>query len=332
MDMPPDIPQTADDLRALARAFQRSRVLLSAVELDLFSHIAAGHDESASAARAAGADPRATDRLLNACCALGLLRKEHGRFLLPDPAARHLVRSSPAFIGNLDHMNNLWDTWSTLTAAVRCGGCVEVPDVPARENPWLEAFIAAMHTRGAVQAPHDVNLLDLHDVTRVLDLGGGSGAFAMAFAAVKRDLAVTVFDLPSVVPITERYVARAGMQDRVRTMAGNYKTDDIGGPYDLIYLGAIVHSNAPAENAALTAKCAAALAPGGQLVVQDFIMDEDRTSPADAALFALNMLVGTPAGDTFTEAEVRGWMEGAGLSDIRRQDTRFGAAQVIGKK
>jgi SAM-dependent methyltransferase len=327
----PEVELTAEELRTMAGAFRRSRVLLSAVELDVFSRIAGGHEDAASIAAAVGADARATDRLLNALCAIGLLCKADGRFRNSAAASRHLVRGGDAFLGNLDHMNNLWDTWSTLTPAIRRGGCVAVPDVPERDDAWLEAFIAAMHARGAVQAPHDINLLDLHDVTRVLDVGGGSGAFAMAFAAVKRDIGVTVFDLPSVIPITERYIARAGMQDRIRTRAGNYNHDSLGGPFDLVYLSAIVHSNGPEANLRLIAACAAALAPGGSVVVQDFIMDEDRTGPADHTLFSLNMLVGTPAGDTYTEAEVRTWLEAAGLRNVTRQDTRFGAAQVIGR-
>jgi predicted O-methyltransferase YrrM len=204
--------------------------------------------------------------------------------------------------------------------------------VADRGDEWLEPFIAAMHSRGRSQAPMDVNLLDLHDVTRVLDLGGGSGVFAMAFARVKQDLHATVFDLPEVVGLTRQYVADAGLSDRIDTLAGDYRTDDIGDGYDLVFLSAIVHSNSDGRNAELIRKCADALNPGGQVVVQDFVMDEDRVHPAHGAMFALNMLVATPEGDTFTEAEICGWMEAAGLVNITRQDTQTGTAQVIGYK
>jgi SAM-dependent methyltransferase len=142
----------------------------------------------------------------------------------------------------------------------------------------------------------------------------------------------TVFDLPHVLPLTRQYIASEGLTDRVEARPGNYHTDDLGEGYDLVFLSAILHSNSPDENRTLIAKCARALNPGGRVAVQEFIVDEDRTAPPFAALFALNMLVGTAAGDTFTESEVAGWMADAGLSRVRRQDTDFGTTLILGHR
>lgn len=319
-------------LRELATGFQASRVLLTAVELRCFSHIGGGTLTSAQVAERAGTCPRATDRLLNALCVLGLLDKRDGRFANTSEGLRYLVDSSPAYAAGLAHTNSMWQSWSGLTDAVRQGAPALRRPLNDRGEAWLEPFIAAMHYRAGQQADAIAALLPLDRRSRVLDVGGGSGAFAMAMARRAPGLRAVVFDLPSVVPITGRYVAAAGFSGAVTTMAGDYLVDPLPGGFDLVFLCAVVHSNSSNQNAALLARCAASLVPGGSLAVVDWIMSPDRLAPASGALFALNMLVATDEGDTFTEGEIREWMSGAGLSGVRRLPTPFGTDIVIGVK
>jgi 2-polyprenyl-3-methyl-5-hydroxy-6-metoxy-1,4-benzoquinol methylase len=166
----------------------------------------------------------------------------------------------------------------------------------------------------------------------VLDVGGGSGAFSMAFVRARQGISAVVFDVPNVVPLTKNYVESAGYGAQISTLVGDYRHDDLPRGFDLVFLSAIVHANSAAENRGLIRKCAAATDPGGQVVVADQIMNEDRTAPLMGAMFALNMLVSTGAGDTYTESEVRGWMEEAGLRNVTRKDTPFNNTLVIGRK
>jgi O-methyltransferase domain len=115
-------------------------------------------------------------------------------------------------------------------------------------------------------------------------------------------------------------------------VAGDYERDDLGQGFDLVFLSAILHSNSPQGNRDLIQKGVAALNPSGQLVVQDFIVDEGRGGPPFGVLFALNMLVGTEAGDTYTESEVQQWMLEAGLTRVARQDTPFGTSLIVGRR
>ncbi|HSD62250.1 MAG TPA: methyltransferase, partial [Ignavibacteriaceae bacterium] len=201
-----------------------------------------------------------------------------------------------------------------------------------RDQNRIENFISAMDYRAVKQADEDVKLINTDHVKYLLDLGGGSGAYAIAFVKTNRKINAAVFDLPDVIPLTEKYISRAGLTDKIKTIKGNYLTDDIGNDYDLIYLSAIVHSNSYEENSRLIRKCAEALNKNGQLIIQDFVMNEDRTEPAFGTFFALNMLVNTPEGDTFTEKEISSWLTKAGLSDIKRRETSHGASQIIGTK
>lgn len=323
---------TREEIREIASGFQRSRVLLTAYELDLFSALGKGPATSADVASAIGTDQRATDRLMNALCTMGFLRSQNGVFTNTESAAELLVRGSPGYIAGLMHTVHLWDTWSTLTAAVRQGRTIPTGETGDRDGAWLHSFIAAMHDRAVRTAPAIIAQMDLAGVSRVLDVGGGSGVYAMAFIRADPSLRATVFDLPEVIPLTGQYLEREGLRERVEIAAGDYLNDDLGSDFDLVFLSAIIHSNSVAENRLLMARCTQALKTGGRVVVQDFIMDEDRTTPVHGALFALNMLVGTRAGDTYTEFEVRSWMEEAGLMDITRQETGFGTTQIIGRK
>jgi SAM-dependent methyltransferase len=326
----PDM-KTREQIRGIAYAFQESRILLTAHELGIFTALGGGKHTSGGIASLLGTDPRATDRLMNALCAMGLLEKENGRFSNSPAAAQCLVEGSPGYLGGLMHTVHLWDTWTTLTGAVKAGtGILPRPGSDGGEE-WVSAFIAAMHDRAVRQAPAVVGQLDLAGVTRVLDVGGGSGAYAMAFVRAKAGLSAVVFDLPNVLPLTASYIERDGLSGQVSTVAGDYLRDDLGGGFDVVFLSAIIHSNSAGENAELIRKCARALRPGGCVVVQDFIMDEERVAPSHGAFFALNMLVGTEAGDTYTESEVSAWMIAAGLSGVSRQGTPFGTSQIVGR-
>jgi SAM-dependent methyltransferase len=330
--MNPASPLTPKSLMELATAFQRSRPLLTAFELGLFTVLNTEARASDETAAALGTDPRATDRLMNALVALGVLEKHEGRFRNSALAASHLVAGLPDYMAGLGHTNHLWDTWSRLTEVVRQGHPSALPEINDRGDDWLRPFIAAMHSRGRQSAAEVVGLIDLDGVARVLDVGGGSGAYAMAFARTGRGVSAVVFDLPNVIPLTRMYIAREGLAAEVTTAVGDYLTGPLGEGYDVVFMSAVIHSNAEDDNRRLFVKAAHALNPNGRLVVQDFLMTEDRDGPLMPALFALNMLVGTPEGDTYTESEVRSWMAEAGLRDVVRTDTSFGSSLVVGRK
>jgi ubiquinone/menaquinone biosynthesis C-methylase UbiE len=315
----------------LATAFQRSRPLLTAFELDLFTALASEARTSEEVAGAIGADPRATDRLMNALVALDLLEKENGRFRNSPQAEKYLVKGRPDYLGGLGHTNHLWDTWSRLTSVIRAGHPEGAGNTDQRGDDWLRPFIAAMHMRAGQGAHQVVGMLDLDGVSRVLDVGGGSGAYAMAFVRARRGISAVVFDLPKVVPLTRMYIQQEGLTAEVGTVEGNYLQDSLGEGYDLVFMSAVIHSNSVNDIRLLFGKAARALRPGGQLVVQEFLINEDRSGPLQPALFALNMLVGTPEGDTYTESEVRGWMAEAGFGHIRRIDAPIGTGLMTAR-
>lgn len=305
-----------DELWERINAFRESRVLLTAIELDLFTAIGGGATAQ-SAARRMGTDPRATEMLLNALVALGLLSKQDGVYHNEPAAARWLTSDSPESARMpLMHVVNLWNNWSLLTECVRKGTSPRAGR--RRSKAETEAFIALMDYNARARAPLVVEAVGLEGVRRVLDLGGGSGAYAIAFARANPCLEAEVLDLPPVIRIAEQHIRRAGLADRVKTRAGDLGQPSYGKGYDLIFVSAICHMLDPRQIRLMLRKCYKALNPGGRVVIQDFILEPDKTSPKTAALFSINMLVGTRAGASYSEPEYRNWLEGAGFVDVQR--------------
>ena len=172
---------TPESFREMVMAFQTSRILLSAYELGLFTALGDEGKDSASVAKILGTDGRATDRLMNALCAMGFLMKKKGIFTNGEFSAKHLVKGKPGYMAGLMHSVNVWETWHTLTAAVRKGKSIKEDHVDDRGDQWLEGFISAMHERARHQSDAVAGLIDHPGVKRILDVGGGSGAYSMGF-------------------------------------------------------------------------------------------------------------------------------------------------------
>jgi SAM-dependent methyltransferase len=308
-----------DELMQRVRGFQESRVVLTAIELDLFTAVGDGAGAGEVAGRL-GASGRGTRMLLDALAALELLEKRGDTYYNAPLAARYLAAGGPGDArAGLMHSVHQWSRWSTLTEAVRAGEAVDYTEMDQRGERWTTAFIAAMHRNATARAPEAAGALDLSGVRRMLDLGGGSGAYSIAFAERQPQLAAEVLDLEPVLPLTQGYVEAAGLEDRITTRPGDLRADDLGEGFDLVWISAICHMLGPDENRDLLQRAFAALAGGGQVAVQDFVLEEDRTRPAPAALFALNMLVSTPAGSSYSEGDYAGWLREAGFEAVQRR-------------
>jgi len=274
----------------------------------------------------------ACDRLLNALVSLGFLLKQDQLFFNTEDSYSFLSKNSPNYMGGLMHSNHLWNTWSNLSQVVRSGKSAHPAEINERGDDWLYAFISAMHDRAIKQAPLQLAKIDVSEINSVLDIGGGSGAYSMEFVSIKPEIEATVFDLPNVVPITQKFIEKEGFSTRIKTYTGDYTTDDLPNGYDMVFLSAIIHSNSLEVNQDLIKKCFKSLNNKGKIVIQDWIMNNDRTQPTSGAIFAINMLVGTEAGDCFTELEVTDMLTAAGFSNISRLEFESGLSQVIAQK
>jgi len=320
-----------DELAQIIRGFQESRVILTALDLDLFTAIQSGAT-AAQAAAAAGTEARATEMLLNALASLDLVRKEGAVFHNSPVAARFLAAGSPDSARMaMMHTVRLWRRWSGLTESVRTG--TAAPDERSAED--TEAFIAAMHNNARQRAAQLAECLvgpAAAGENRMLDVGGGSGAYAIAFAQANPRLRAEVFDQPAVLAIAHRHIREAGLEERISTRVGDLRTDEFGGGYDLVLISAICHMLGVEENRDLLARVYRALVKGGRVAIQDFLLRADKTGPRAAALFSLNMLVNTQGGASYSEEEYTAWLSEAGFGEVRRVPMAGPAGVLVGRR
>ncbi len=313
----------------LAWSFQKSKTLLSACELDIFSILGDEEKKAEEVAQVIGTNVKATERLMNALTALGLLHKAGIYYSNTKVTRQYLVNESPDYIALMSHYTNLYDRWSNLTEAVFKGTSVNYRITDDIEGEKLSDFIAAMHWRANNQSRDIVNMIYLSQAKKLLDLGSGSGAYAMEFVRAKPDMEVYVFDLPRVIPLTRMYLYENGFAEKVNLIEGDYFVDDFGKDYDIVFLSSVIHSNSIWENIELAKKIYLALNPGGQIIIHDFIISDDRTKPLFNALFSLNMLINTPSGDVYTATDVWVILKEAWFKDIKHYQTKFGTDLIV---
>jgi O-methyltransferase domain/Dimerisation domain len=305
----------------LVRGFQPACVVIAGAELDVFSIL---HARPASAAQLAGrikADLRGTIVLLDALAALGLLNKGSGEepiYRVPAAVAEALAEGgSQSMLGMVRHQGNCLRRWDQLAGVVLSGKLAARRPSVRGPGGDLASFIQAMHeVSGPVAAPLLGSLGPLK-FEHLLDLGGASGTWTIPFLRRNPQARATIFDLPEVIPMARRTMKKAGLAGRVRLVAGSYTSDALPAGADLAWVSAIVHQNSRAQNRAMFAKVLRALVPGGRILIRDFVMDPSRTRPAGGALFAVNMLVGTSGGGTFTFDELRQDLSSAGFVKVR---------------
>lgn len=311
-------------LMQISTGFWASKTLATAHELGLFDHLdEMGGVTPAELAEAYAIDLRPADMLLTGCAALGLLEKRGERYLNAPLADRYLVRGRPYYFGGWIEMldRRLYPGWGKLTEAVRTNRPTTWDPDRQRslfegEDPeLLEVFWEAMHSLSSMTARTFGETVDLGDRAHLLDLGGGSGAWAIELCRLYPALEATVFDLPGVVEVAQEKIATAGLGDRIDTVAGDFFAE---GPlptgYDAILLSMVLHDWAETKNRALLGKCHEALPAGGRVVIAELLVDDDRTGPAPAALMSLNMLIETE-GRNYTAAEYQEWLLDAGFRD-----------------
>jgi predicted O-methyltransferase YrrM len=290
-----------------------ARVLLTAAELDLFTELVREPRTAAALAQARRWQVRPLTVVLDALAAMALLEKRDDCYHCPPEVAAKLASGRPdSLLASVLHAADLWEQWSKLTALVAGG----TPGAPARLD-YIRAFIGAMDVTARLLAPRMVATVRPEGATRLLDLGGASGTYTLAFLQAVPGLRATLFDLADVIALARERLTAAGYLDRVTLVAGDYLTDPLPGGHDLAWLSAVVHSNGPEENLALYRKVWGALVPGGRIVIRDHVMSENRTAPRAGALFAINMLVATRAGRTYTYREIAEALVEAGFRDVR---------------
>ena len=312
---------TPEELMNLSRHFMASRILLTGADLNIFDLLKRAPLKAQEISEKLHADLRATTILLDALAALGLLIKSNEAYQCMPSLSPYLSSDSPkSIIPMILHASHLWDRWTHLTDIVKGETKAGSPGDSFFSGDELKAFIGAMH---AVSGPHagDIVKSIRHDRSKaLLDLGGASGTYTMAFLKSSPAMKATLFDLPEVIELAQERLNKEGLLDRVTLVAGNYLRDEIPHGHDLAFLSAVIHSNSPEQNHDLYKNVFRSLIPGGRIIIRDQVMESDRTRPEAGAIFAVNMLVATEGGTTYTFDEIKEGLLIAGFHSVQLLD------------
>ncbi len=309
----------------LMRSYQEVCVVLAAAELDLFTILKSRPLTAAEVAKAIGGDLRGTTYLLDVLAALELLVKT-GQHYSPAPGTVDVLTTGGphAMLAMAQHQANCLRNWAQLAKVAKTGRPVRREPSIRGEAADYAAFIEAMDNVSRTIAPELVGKLPELTFTHLLDVGGASGTWTIAFLKRYPKVKATLFDLPKVIPHATTRITAANMLDRVRLVGGDFMADPLPPGADLAWVSAIIHQMSREDCRKLYRSVFAALSPGGQILIRDHLMDATRTKPASGALIAINMLVNTETGGTFTFEEIAEDLKAAGFTGadmLRMEET-----------
>jgi predicted O-methyltransferase YrrM len=307
---------------SLAEVFQlgyywETKILLTAVKLDVFSAVDTRPKSARDIAERVGADASMLGILLNALVAMKLLTKDGELFGNSSTALTHLVRHSTQYVGHLLLLHDAeWNNWGRLEETIRTGRRMVDRHVFETDPELGSNVLTVLNRIGQQSGPDLARRLNLMGKERILDLGGGAGTNAIAFCHVYPELVATVFDLPATLRLTEKTVKEAGLESRIRLLPGDFNSDPLGGPYDLVLMSDILHYQTFQMNRQVVGKVFASLASGGRLVIKDRFLEESGAGPAWTTAFAVHILVNTQHGGCYRASDAMQWMTDAGFVSV----------------
>lgn len=297
--------------------YWEAKIFLTSVKLDLYTPLAEKPKSAGALATEIGADPDALTRLLDALVTMGLLKREGDFYKNIPELAEFLVKTSRFYMGELMLLQDAeWDHWGKLEEIIRTGKPT-VKDNIFISRPELGATVSrVLHRMAKRIAPALAEKIDLAAYKTLIDVGGGGGAFAIAFCKRYSHLKVTLFDLPQTLKISRENIEQEGLQDRIDLVEGNFNKGQLPGHFDVVFASDILHYQTEAENMALVQRLYDATATGGVLILKDMFIGDDNNKPGWNAVFSMHMMVYSEKGRCFKGRHIREWMKKAGFDNI----------------
>ena len=301
----------------MAWGYAPPMILSAAVHHRIFDLLDAGPKTAAEVSKANGASLRGVRVIMNALTGFELLSKDaNERYALRPESAAFLVKGKPGYIGGfMRHGDALIPKWLKLPEIVQSGKPAMAVNLEDDGSEFFESFVEDLF--GVNFPPAQALAAVLPNGKGVLDIAAGSAVWSIPLAQRSKDVRVTAVDWPGVLTATRRMTERFGVVEQYEFRAGNIETVAFGDGYDVAVLGHILHSQGEKKSRDLLGKVFGTLVPGGTIAIAEFLANDDRTGPPMPMLFAVNMLVNTEAGDTFTVREISSWLTEAGFENPR---------------
>lgn len=317
-------------ISSIAYGFIASKTLFAALNLDLFGRLSAGGKTLAELAGEMGLPQHRLLTLLTACVSLGLISQEQGRYANAPASQAYLVRQAPAYFGDYFRFQidrQIYPLLLNLDQALQ--GCAPRNLYEQMSDPEeADYFTRAQHAGSLGPAAVLQKAADLSQARRMLDVAGGSGAFTITLCRRHPQLRATIVDFPAVIEVAKRFVREAGLDDRVDYISGNAVTQEWPRSQDVVLMSYLLSAVAGSAIGRLFTQAFDALEPGGRLLVHDFMADDDRSGPRNAALWFMTFLF-DPDAVSFTPSELIVFAEGAGFVDVSVRDLIPGITRLL---
>ncbi len=297
-------------------------VLESALQFRVFDLLDGAPKSLPALSAASGASMRGLKAILNALVGLNFLARKGARYSLTPESAAFFVSTKPDYRGKLFHhtVRQLMPRWMQLAQTVRTGRPAFAVDQEEAGSNFFFEFVESLfplnHPSAKALAAH-LDLRKLASPATVLDIGAGSGVWGIGLAQESLHIRIRAVDWPGVLKVTRKIARRHGLADRLTCSPGDLLKADFGHGHKVATIGHILHSEGSKRSQQLLRRTYDALAPGGTVAIAEWIPNDERTGPPSALLFAVNMLVHTHDGDTFTFAEISQWLRAAGFRNPR---------------
>jgi ubiquinone/menaquinone biosynthesis C-methylase UbiE len=314
---------TPERIMQMAWGYVPPLVLEAAIRHHVFDVLDSGPKDIWEVQKATGASARGLAAIMDALVGLNFLSKdEQNRFALTPESSTFLVSTKPTFFGGMiKHCSEqLIPRWLNLNEVVATGKPVSAVNEEKSGGEFFHEFVLDIfpmsYAPAQALAAH-MNYGSSSSSVRVLDLAAGSGVWGIAQAQSSPNVSVTAVDWPEVIDITKKTAAKFGLTDRFSFVEGDLLDVSFNSGHNIATLGHILHSEGEARSRKLLAKTFAALASGGTIAVQEFLVNKERTGPVNGLFFAVNMIVNTQEGNTWSFEEIGAWLEEAGFSNPR---------------
>jgi len=338
MSTPVTTPVTPERIMQFAWGYVPPLLLEAAIRHRIFDLLDGGPKTVSEIQQETGASERGLSAVMNALVGLNFLAKDkQGYFSLTPESATFLVSTKPSFQGGMLRHGSaqLIPKWLHLNEIVMTGAPAAAVNKEESGGDFFQQFVNDIfplsYPAAQVLSRH-YNANGAAPAVRVLDLAAGSGVWGIAMAQGSEKVSVTAVDWPEVIPVTRKTVARFGLADRFSFVEGDLLQADFGSGHNLATLGHILHSEGSERSQALLKKTFQALAPGGTISIAEFLVNADRTGPLNALFFAVNMLVNTDSGDTYSFEEISSWLKAAGFTDPRTLDAPGPSPLILATK
>ncbi len=331
-------PISSDRIQDAIYGFTRSRLLFTAVDLLLFTHIYEGNNTVEQLAPLLEADERALRMFMDGLVGTGFLNKENNAYTLPSDVENYLVQSSANYMGGMvKHGKRLYDNWGLLRDVIRSGMPAGGAQALTHIEEHFSELVKGLYVSNFKTAQELAKALEIgtegNTGLNILDVAGGSAVWSIVM--LERDLTsrATVLDYPRVIEVAKEYVESHGLTERYNYIPGDLEVLNFPETqYDLAILANICHAIGPETSEKLILDVAKSLKPGGKIAIVDFVPDDERSRAGWPLIFGVNMLIGTDSGDVFTQAQYKTWFEKAGLTLVGSKELESEVTTLIAQK